>query len=98
MDDDPARRALRRLLAMAQTDTGQARCVANLLLAWWNASACGGFDFCELWAVSDPVRADMLDVIGLIARDRQAATHYGLGDAFEILVRRWRPHVAEARR
>ena len=97
-EQDPDLAALRRLLAIAETDTGQSRSVANFLLAWWNASACGGFDFCELWGVSDPIRADIVEVIQLIARDRHAASEYGLGQAFEQLVRRWRPHVTQAQR
>ena len=90
--------ALDRLLAIAATDTGQARSVANLLLAWDNAHAYGGFDPTELWAVSDPVRADMLEVIGLIARERHHAAAYGHQDAFAALVRRWRPGVSAATR
>ena len=92
--DDPAVASLDRLLAIAATDTGQARSVANFLLAWDNAQAHGGFDPTELWAVSDPVRADMLEVIGLIARERHHAAAYGHQDAFAALVRRWRPGVS----
>ena len=96
--DDAAMDALDRLLVVAATDTGQARCVADFLLAWHNARACGGFDLTELWAVSDPVRADMLQVIGLIARDRHHAAAYGHEDAFAALIRRWRPQITEAER
>ena len=96
--NDEAMGALDRLLAVAASETGQARCVGNFLLAWHNARACGGFDLTELWAVSDPVRADMLQVIGLIARDRQHAAAYGHEDAFAALLRRWRPNVTESER
>lgn len=96
--DDTAMAALDRLLAVAASETGQARCVANFLLAWHNARACGGFDLTELWVVSDPVRADMLQVIGLIARERHHAAAYGHEDAFAALLRRWRGHVTEAGR
>lgn len=48
--------ALHRLIAAAKGDTGQSRKAANLLLAWWNAGACGGFDFTDLWGLD----ADLL--------------------------------------
>ncbi len=48
LDLDPPRAALNRLLAIAQSDTGQARRVAKFLLAWWNADDCGRFDFRDL--------------------------------------------------
>src|SRR3954451_22035849 len=90
-DDAAGRAALDRLLAIAQTDTGQSRRVADFLLAWWNARACGGFDLTELWGGEAAIRDDMLAVLGLIAHHREFPTAYGLGDAFADLVRRWRP-------
>ena len=96
--NDPAIAALDRLLAVAATDTGQARCVADFLLAWHNARACGGFAPTQLWAVSDPVRTDILAVIELIARERHHAAAYGHADAFDARLQRWRPYVIEAER
>ncbi len=90
--------ALRRLLTIAQSDTGQSKRVANFLLAWWNAQACGGFDLTELWAVEGPIADDMLAVLGLIARGREFPSAYALGGAFEQLVTRWRPGVVLAHR
>ena len=97
-DAEPGVAALQRLLAIAQSDTGQSRRVANFLLAWWNASACGGFDLTELWAVEGAICDDMLAVLGLIARHREFPTAYELGADFERLVARWRPHVIQAHR
>jgi hypothetical protein len=97
-DVDPALAALRRLLAIAANDTGQSRRVANFLLAWWNAVACGGFDLTELWAVEGAIGDDMLAVIGLIAREREFPTAYGLDEEFTGLVSRWRPHVVQSHR
>lgn len=92
--DAPALAALGRLLSIAQRDTGQSRRVANFLLAWWNARACGGFDLTDLWAVEGPIADDMLAVVELIARHREFPTAYGLGADFERLVKLWRPtHV-----
>jgi ParB family chromosome partitioning protein len=96
--DERGLAALRRLLAIAETDTGQSRRVADFLLAWWNARACGGFDPTDLWGVEASIRDDMLAVLQLIARERGFPTAYGLGDAFVALVRRWRPGLEQAHR
>jgi len=60
--------ALERLLDHALLHTGQARRVADFLLAWWNAGECGSFDLTNLWAVDDAIAADMATVFLLIAR------------------------------
>jgi hypothetical protein len=52
--------SIRHLIALAQSDSGQARRTANFLLAWWNALHCGGFDLTELWADDKAVADDML--------------------------------------
>src|SRR3954454_1667950 len=99
---DPAdalgRAALGRLLAIAQTDTGQSRCVADFLLAWWNERACGGFDPTALWRLEPPIRDDILAVLHMIAHHREQPTAYGHGKAFEALVKRWRPGLEQAQR
>ena len=77
LDLDAALAALDRLLAIARSDTGQSRRVANFLLAWWNAGACGGFD---------------LTVARLIALKHEYPTAYDRGAQFEALVAAWRPH------
>ena len=46
------RESLERLIGIAQSDTGQARRVADFLLAWWNAGSCGGFDLTNLWVLT----------------------------------------------
>ena len=90
--------ALQRLVDVAATNTGQSRTVADFLLAWWNARACGGFDLTTLWSVAPPLRDDMLAVLGLIAHHREFPDTYGFGDAFVALVGRWRPGIAQAHR
>ena len=90
--------ALRRLIGIAATDTGQSRAVASFLLAWWNASACGGFDLTTLWSVGPPIRNDMLAVLELVAYHREFPDAYGLGEAFAALVTRWRPGTIQAHR
>ena len=98
-EPDPlALAALGRLVSIAQRDTGQSRRVADFLLAWWNARACGGFDLSDLWAVESAIADDMLIVVELIARHREYPTAYGLGTDFERLVELWRPaHVPAVR-
>lgn len=87
--------ALDRLIAIAHSDTGQARRVANFLLAWWNAGTCGGFDFTDLWAVDLAIREDMLLVAGLIARIHSYPDTLGHGRAFERIVIDWRPALVK---
>ena len=88
--------SLYRLLALAQSDTGQARRAANFLLSWWNASSCGGFDLTDLWAVDREVADDMLVVAAFISRHNEYPTAFGLGPQFEHLVVLWRPHLVQA--
>ena len=90
-DDATALASLHRLLAIAATDTGQSSRVANFLLAWWNAAACGGFDLTDLWAVDTAIADDMLVVIQFIARRREAPAAYDLTAEFERLAQHWRP-------
>lgn len=82
--------ALHRLIAVAKSDTGQSRKVANLLLAWWNAGACGGFDLTDLWGLDADLRDDCLTVIALVARCHHYPDTYGLGEQFRALVKQWR--------
>ena len=51
--------ALDRLIAIAQGHTGQSKCVADFLLAWWNSASCGGFDLTILWGVDSAIAKDM---------------------------------------
>ncbi len=87
--------ALRRLIRIAQTDTGQARRVASFLLAWWNARTCGGFDLTDLWAVDAEIAQDMVLVFGLVARLREYPPKLGLEAEFAQIVRDWRPQLAD---
>lgn len=88
---DTERAALEALLAIAATNTGQAKKVADFLLAWWNTDDCGGFDPTDLWAVDERIAADMLCVIACIARTRAYPDTLGYKAPFEALVRAWRP-------
>jgi hypothetical protein len=92
-DQDPALKALDRLVAIAQSDTGQSRRGANFLLEWWNAADCGSFDFTDLWMVDRAIADDILTVARLISLRHEYPTAYGLGPQFEQLVTDWRPQL-----
>lgn len=87
--------ALERLFTVARLDTGQAKKVADFLLAWWNAEECGGFDLVTFWSVDAAIAQDMLTVIGLIARVQAYPDNLGYGKEFEQLVKLRRPHLPE---
>jgi hypothetical protein len=80
--------ALERLIEIARRDTGQSRRVADFLLAWWNAGACGSFDLTTLWGVDDAIAADMVTVFGLIARVNKYPDALGYETEFKAIVRK----------
>jgi len=86
--------ALERLIAIAQSDTGQARRVADFLLAWWNAGECGGFDLSNLWGVDASIAEDMVIVFGYVARANAYPDALGFNVQFQSIVRGWRPELA----
>lgn len=85
--------AFRRLLRLAASDTGQARRVANFILAWWNAGDCGGFDLTDLWNVDAPIAADMAIVFAWIGTSGAQTYPEHHGREIEDLVRLWRPQL-----
>lgn len=87
--------ALNRLIDIARRDTGQSKHVADFLLAWWNATSCGGFDLSDLWGVDLEIADDMIEVIGLIRRNRSYpdALSTPVHEAFKELVKIWRPQL-----
>jgi hypothetical protein len=87
--------SLERLIAIAQSDTGQARRVADFLLAWWNAGSCGGFDFTDLWGIDRSIADDMVIVFGYVAHANAYPDALGLNAEFQSIVRAWRPELAD---
>lgn len=94
-DDKDLIAALGRLVKIAKSDTGQAKRVADFLLAWWNAGSCGGFDLTDLWAVDTAIARDMLAVMFLIARHNNYPDAYGFKPDFERMVAEWRPQLVK---
>ena len=90
LETQSAEQALDRLLSIAATDTGQARRVADFLLAWHNAAENGGWDPVELWAVADAIANDMLVVLRLIRYSHRYPAELGLGKRIEAIWNTWR--------
>lgn len=90
--------AIRRLLAIAETDTGQALRVANFLLAWWNGDDLGHFRIHDLWNVDEAISSDMLLILTYLARQPSAvyADAFGFDADMRALVQARRPEVIDA--
>ena len=82
--------AVERLLRIARQDSGQARRVANLLLAWHNADENGGWDPVDLWNVDAAIADDMLTVIRLIRDSHSYLDGLGFRDEIAAVWRLWR--------
>ena len=92
-EQQPAYEALARLLEIAQRDTGQARRVANFLLAWHNAAENGGWDPTDLWNVDSAIAADMLLVLELIRARHTYPDGMGFESEIRRVWRRWREEL-----
>ena len=90
--DAAARHALDRLIEIARSDTGQARRVANFLLAWWNGDDCGHFPIADLFGVDATIATHMTIIIGFLGQHEGAIYPDAFGRKAEMieLVRRWR--------
>ncbi len=75
--------ALMRLIKIAKTDTGQARRVADFLLAWWNPTANGRFDFIDLWSVDRQIEEDILLLLTMAVRLQEYPDTLGYSNEFE---------------
>jgi hypothetical protein len=82
--------ALGRLLEVARQDTGQARRVANFLLAWHNADENGGWDPVDLWNVDDAIADDILTVVRLVRESHRYPGELGFAEEIKAVWRAWR--------
>ena len=89
--------ALARLFPIALSNTGQARRVADFLLAWHNAAENGGWDPVDLWNVDDAIADDILSVLQLLRVEHQYADDLGFRPEIEAVWQRWRSAREEAR-
>jgi hypothetical protein len=90
MNDRAGREALERLLRIARHDTGQARRVANFLLAWHNAEENGGWDPVDMWNVDAAIAGDMLTVMRLISESHRYPDGLGFSEEIASVWRLWR--------
>jgi hypothetical protein len=87
-----AANALDRLIEIARSDTGQARRVANFLLAWWDGNDCGHFPIADLFGLDMTIETDITTVIGFLAQHEGAIYPDAFARREEMidLVRLWR--------
>ena len=88
--------ALERLLRIARQDTGQARRVANFLLAWHNAEENGGWDPVDLWNVDAAIADDIQTVVRLIRESHRYPNDLGFSDEIAAVWRLWRQGPSSA--
>lgn len=88
--------AIRRLLRIAQGDTGQSVRVRRFLLAWWGGTDTWGP--VDLWGVDERIAIDMLAVLQLIAAARAYPNSLPLGPDQIAIFRQLAELDAEGRR
>jgi hypothetical protein len=88
------REALGRLLHIAVGNTGQARKVADFLLAWHNAEENGGWDPVDLWSVDAAIADDILAVLQLIRASHCYPPDLGFDPEITAVWELWRGKMA----
>ncbi|NRC57299.1 hypothetical protein HK436_29665 [Mesorhizobium sediminum] len=94
--DLETRFAFERLLDVARSDTGQAKRVADFILAWWNQASLGRFDLTDLFAVERELAEAMATVFSWLARQPEAVYPTEYRAEIEALIQAWRPDVWKA--
>jgi hypothetical protein len=90
----PQHEALQRLIAVAsRNDSGQARRIADFLLAWWHAAECGRLDLTDLWGLDDALKADVITVFAAVVSGQEYPDTLGYAREFERLIALWRPEL-----
>ncbi len=82
--------ALARLFPIALSDTGQARRVANFLLAWHNSAENGGWDPVDLWNLDGAIADDILRALQLLRTEHKYPDALGFHSEIEAVWKRWR--------
>lgn len=97
IDYDSARAALTRLIPLAMSDTGQARRVANFLLAWWNGPDLGHFEIAHIFGLDVAVANDITTVIGFLGQNDRGAVYIdslGFAEEMQDIIALWRPSAS----
>lgn len=87
--------ALERLIAIAKRDSGQCRRVANFLLSWSHAEACGAWDITDVWSLDQAITEDIFTVLGFLAQGCVYPERLGYGADFARILWQWHPRLAE---
>ena len=82
--------ALIRLFAVATQETGQARRVADFLLAWHNTPENGGWDPTDLWNVNETVADDIFTVLHLLKERQCYVEDLGFESEMKAVWQQWR--------
>lgn len=96
-DYDSARAALTRLIPLAMSDTGQAKRVANFLMAWWNGPDLGHFEIADMFGLDVDVANDITTVIGFLGQNDRGAVYIdslGFAEEMQDVIARWRSSAA----
>lgn len=70
-----ARAALTRLIPLAMSDTGQARRVADFLMAWWNRPDLGHFQIADMFGLHVAIANDITTIIGFLGQNDRGAVY-----------------------
>ena len=89
-DSIAALAAVTRLLAIAKTNSGQARRVADFLLAWHNAEENGGWNPVDLWQLDTGIAQDILLVTAFIAVEHKYPDDLGFAPEVAEVWNLWR--------
>jgi hypothetical protein len=82
--------AVARLLAIAKTNSGQARRVADFLLAWHNAEENGGWNPVDLWQLDTGIAQDILLATAFIAVELKYPEDLGFAPEIADVWKLWR--------
>ena len=90
--DPEVKAALKRLVEIARSDTGQSARVANFLLAWWDGDDWGHFPIADLFGVDRQIAADMATIFAFLGQHSGAiyADAFGYREVMADLVEQWR--------
>src|SRR3546814_5648982 len=77
--------ALDRLIAIARSDTGQSRRVANFLLAWWNGEDWGHFPIADLFGVDATIATHTTTIVGFLGQHEGAIYPVASGCKAEMI-------------
>lgn len=92
-DYDAARGALTRLIPIAMSNTGQARRVADFLMAWWNGPELGHFQIADLFGLDLGTANDITTIIGFLGQNDRGAVYIdslGFAEEMQDIIALWR--------